>query len=141
MVDIFSKEKRRKIMSSIKSKGTSIEEKFRKALCENKIKGYRINPRIKSNPDFAFIKYKIVVFCDGDFWHGKNYKSLKLRLKDKFWRNKIETNMKRDKKHNRMLKKDGWRILRFWESDINNNTDKCIAKLQLALKKRNFPNK
>ena len=135
MVDVLSKEKRSKVMSSIKSKGTSIEEKFRKALCENKIKGYLINPKIDGNPDFAFTKYKIAIFCDGDFWHGKEYAKLKARLKQKFWKNKIEKNIKRDEKHNRLLRKKGWIVLRFWELDINKNIDKCIDKLKITLKK------
>ena len=123
-------------MSSIKSKGTSIEKKFRNALCENSIKGYHINPRIKGNPDFTFTKYKIAVFCDGDFWHGKSYAKLKKRLKKKFWKTKIETNIKRDKKHNQILRKEGWVILRFWESEINKNVEKCINKLKKRLKNR-----
>lgn len=139
MVDV-SKEKRSKIMASIKSKGTSIEEKFRIALCENKIKGYRINPRIIGNPDFAFTKYKIAIFCDGDFWHGKNYSKLKRRLTHEYWINKIDTNIKRDKRYNKILKQEGWVVLRFWESDINNYIEKCIAKLQKTLnEKRNSP--
>lgn len=123
-------------MSSIKSKGTSIEEKFRKALCENKIRGYRVNPKIKGNPDFAFTKYKIAIFCDGDFWHGKNYSQIKKRLNKKFWINKIETNIKRDRKNNRMLRKEGWIVLRFWESDINGNIKKCIKELKKELPRK-----
>jgi len=137
MVDI-SKEKRSKIMSSIKSKGTSIEERFRIALCENKIKGYRINPKMIGNPDFAFTKYKIAIFCDGDFWHGKDFSQLKRRLNDEYWINKIEKNRNRDKKYDNILKKEGWTVFRFWESEINANINKCIAKLQKILsEKRN----
>ena len=139
MADV-SKEKRSKIMASIKSKGTSIEVQFRIALCENKIRGYRINPRIIGNPDFAFTKYKIAIFCDDDFWHGKNYSKLKRRLNHEYWINKIDTNIKRDKRYNKILKQEGWVVLRFWESDINNNIEKCIAKLKKALnEKRNAP--
>ena len=124
-------------MSSIKSKGTSIEMKLRKALCENKLRGYHINPKINGNPDFAFGKYKIAIFCDGDFWHGKHYKVLKKRLGEKFWRNKIEANIKRDEMHNRLLRREGWSVVRFWESDINNNLEKCINKLKKELLKKN----
>jgi DNA mismatch endonuclease (patch repair protein) len=128
-------------MSSIRSKGTQIEKKLVNCLRRNGINGYRINPNMITHPDFIFPKYKIAIFCDGDFWHGKEYTKLKARLKQKFWKNKIETNIKRDKKHNTMLRKEGWIVLRFWESDINKNIKKCISKLKKELSKNTITDK
>ena len=139
MGEKISIEKRSKIMSSIKSKGTSIENKLRVAMCQSKIRGYRINPRIKGNPDFAFTRLKIAIFCDGDFWHGKDYKKLKKRLTKKLWLDKIGANIERDKKNNKLLKKEGWSVLRLWESDINNDILECVRQIKIILdKKREF---
>ena len=138
MRDVFTKEKRSEVMSLIRSKGTKVEKRFRKALCENNFKGYRINPKFYANPDFIFGKYKVAIFCDGNFWHGKNYKKLKPKLKKKFWREKIERNVKRDKKYNKKLAKSGWVVLRFWESDINKHMDKCMKQVKATLKKRGY---
>lgn len=135
MVDLLSKKMRSKVMSSIKSKGTTIEEKFSNALRNNGIKGYTSNPRMLSHPDFVFKEKKIAIFCDGDFWHGKEYNKLQARLSKNYWKYKIRENVKRDKKYNKILKKEGWVVLRFWESDINNNIIKCIKKVQLTIEK------
>lgn len=136
MTDVFTKEKRSEVMSLIRSKGTGIEETFRRCLDANKLSGYVANPKMLSNPDFIFGKYEIAIFCDGDFWHGKDYIKIKKRLKKKFWRNKIETNIARDFKNTKKLESEGWLVLRFWESEINNNAQECVARVKRALDKR-----
>lgn len=114
-------------MRRVKNKNTNIEILIRRLLFK---KGYRF--RIKSSlfgkPDIIFPRQKIAVFCDGDFWHGKNYLKDKRTYK-KFWRDKIAINIKRDKQVNRRLKKDGWIVLRFWKSNILKNPDKCVEKI------------
>src|SRR5690554_3639957 len=71
MVDVFSKEKRSKIMSHVRSKGNlATEEKLTKLFRENGIKGWRRNYRLFGSPDFVFPKERIAVFVDGEFWHG-----------------------------------------------------------------------
>ena len=89
---------------------------------------YQMYPKMYGNPDFTLEEQKIVVFCDGDFWHGYKYYEKK-RLSKKFWREKIEGNMKRDKKVTRKLRKDGWSVLRFWEHDIEKRTGACIDRI------------
>jgi DNA mismatch endonuclease (patch repair protein) len=129
--DIFSKEKRSKIMSSIRSKDTTIEKKVGLLLKKNKIK-FKKNPRMVGNPDFVITGKKVAIFCDGDFWHGRDYKARKKELSE-FWRKKIERNMERDKETNRRLRKDGWGIIRLWECDINNSPEKCVRKILSSL--------
>ena len=113
-------------------------ERSRRGLCEAKIKGYRINPDIYSKPDFSFGKYKIAIFCDGDFWHGRDYNRLKDKLTKTFWRTKIEKNMERDIRYNKELKNRGWIVLRFWGSEINKDVNKCVNKVKKALNKRGY---
>ena len=130
MTDIFTPEKRSWVMSRIRSKDTKIEKKVASLLRKNKIH-YRRFPKLFGSPDFV-VEKKILVFCDGDFWHGYNYASKKKPPK-KFWREKIERNMARDKKVTGKLRRDGWSVVRLWEHDIENSPEKCIAKIRRVL--------
>ena len=114
-------------MSRIRSKDTKIEKKTASLLRKNKIH-YRRFPKVFGSPDFA-VEKKVLVFCDGDFWHGYHYDKKK-RPPKKFWREKIERNMARDRKVSRKLRRNGWSVLRIWEHDIKKNTDKCMRKIE-----------
>ncbi len=115
-------------MKRIKSKDTSIEIILRKALWK---KGYRYRKNCKDvigKPDLCFKGKKLSVFCDSEFWHGKYLMEGKYipKTNRKFWIEKLEKNIERDKTVNMKLKENGWTVLRFWESDIRKNTDKCV---------------
>ena len=71
MADIFTPEKRSWVMSRIRSKDTKIEKKTASLLRKNKIR-YRRFPKVFGSPDFV-VEKKVIVFCDGDFWHGYQY--------------------------------------------------------------------
>jgi len=114
-------------MSRIKSKNTKIDLAMRKILDESKIK-YEMYPKMFGNPDFIIERKRIAIFCDGDFWHGYRYDERKKPAK-KFWRDKIENNMKRDIRISRRLRRNGWSVLRFWEHDIEKNPDKCKNRI------------
>ena len=81
--------------------------------------GFRFRKNVNSlpgKPDIVFPRQKVAVFCDGDFWHGKDWEARKAKLKKGtnpgYWVKKIETNMARDTRRNRELRADGWRIIR-----------------------------
>ncbi|MBI5378264.1 MAG: very short patch repair endonuclease [Thaumarchaeota archaeon] len=126
MADIFTKEKRSWVMSQIRGKDTKIEKKMGKILSDNRIKFVQ-HPQMLGNPDFRVGKYT-VLFCDGDFWHGYNYEKKKRPAK-KFWKDKIERNMTRDRKITRRLRRDGYSVLRFWEHDIERRPEMCINRI------------
>ena len=130
MADIFSREKRSWVMSRIRSKDTKIEKKMASLLRKNKIH-YRRFPKVFGSPDFI-VEKKILVFCDGDFWHGYRY-SRKKKPPKKFWRDKIERNMGRDRKVSRKLRADGWHVVRLWEHDIETSPEKCVGKIRRCL--------
>lgn len=127
MADRFSKEKRSWVMSRIRSKNTSIDLKMKDLLSAMKC-NFIMYPKMYGNPDFILEDKKIAIFCDGDFWHGYKY-SEKKKPTNIYWKNKIETNMKRDKKISRTLRNQGWSVLRFWEHDLNKRNDVCINKI------------
>ncbi len=127
-------EKSHKNMSRIHGKDTSIELTLRKALWK---KGYRYRKNCKwlpGTPDIVLTKHKIAIFCDSEFFHGKDWNVLKKKLESgknsDYWIAKIEKNIARDIEKDRMLQVDGWSVLHFWGKDILNNTDECIATIE-----------
>jgi DNA mismatch endonuclease (patch repair protein) len=102
---------------------------------------YKKNVReITGKPDIVFSKYRLCVFVDGDFWHGREWKrrgfgSLKDAFKrnQKFWVKKISSNVERDKKVNKQLKEEGWNVLRVWESDILADVNLVADKVEKKL--------
>ena len=130
MTDIFTPEKRSWVMSRIRSKDTKIEKKTASLLRKNKLH-YRRFPKVFGSPDFA-VEKKVMVFCDGDFWHGYRY-SKKKKPPKKFWRDKIERNMERDRKVTRRLRTDGWSVVRLWEHDIEKRPGSCLRRIKTIL--------
>ena len=130
MADIFTPQKRSWIMSRIRSKDTKIEKKMAHLLRKNRIH-YRRFPKIFGSPDFV-VEKKVLVFCDGDFWHGYLY-DRKKKPQKKFWRDKIERNMERDRKVSRKLRADGWSVVRLWEHYIEKSPEKCVGKIRRCL--------
>lgn len=131
-MDKLTKKQRRKNMQAVKSKGSKIEKMLAKALWH---KGYRYRKNDKTvfgKPDLTFKKYKIAIFCDSEFWHGKNWKKRKHDHKTNkdFWHAKIERNIERDKEVNAELLKKGWTILRFWGKEIEKDLVSCIDKIE-----------
>lgn len=116
-------------MSRIRSKNTSLEIEFRKLLWKNGLGRYRIHYNLPGKPDIVYVSKKIVIFLDGDFWHGYNWKKLGKVPPKKYWQKKIQKNIDRAKKYNKMLKKDGWKVIRIWEHEVKKNPEKCIKKL------------
>jgi DNA mismatch endonuclease (patch repair protein) len=125
-----------KIMSAIKSEDTKPELLLGSAMWRLGLR-YRKHYKIKGKPDFVFIKAKIAVFCDGDFWHGHNWKirglsSLEEELAsyNDFWRKKIMRNIERDKEVTDFLKSEGWTVIRFWESEVKVSAHDCALKVK-----------
>jgi DNA mismatch endonuclease (patch repair protein) len=116
------------IMSHIKSKDTKPELLLRRALWRKGFR-YRIHRRDIGNADIVFIKEKIAVFVDGEFWHGRCWKEQGKIPPKGYWQNKIMRNMERDNKTNDTLISEGWYIFRFWDSEVINSLDKCVAKI------------
>lgn len=133
-MDRLTQEQRRKNMQKIKSKDTKIEIMLRKALWN---RGYRYRKnytKLPGKPDIVLTQYKIVIFCDGEFFHGKDWAVLKPRLEKgnngEFWISKISRNMKRDNEVNKRLLFEGWTVIRFWGDEIKKHTDECVKVVE-----------
>jgi DNA mismatch endonuclease (patch repair protein) len=136
------KETTYRIMSAVKSKDTSAERVLGKAMWRMGLR-YRKHYRIRGKPDFVLVKAKIAVFCDGDFWHGNNWRVRGLRSLEEelaghsdFWVRKITRNIERDAEVNKVLRKEGWLVMRFWERQIRRSADRCAMRVLKARKRR-----
>lgn len=133
-MDNLTKEQRHKNMKNIKSKDTKIEVVLRKELWH---RGYRYRKNyneLPGKPDIVLTKQKIVIFCDSEFFHGKDWEVLKPRLEKgnnaNYWLKKIERNITRNQEINQQLNFLGWTVVRFWGKEILNNTDECIKVIE-----------
>lgn len=115
-----------KTAKKIKSKNTKIEQVLGKAMWA---KGLRYRKHCKDvfgKPDFCFKRKKIAIFCDSEFWHGKNYlEGEEFKTNTDFWETKIKRNIERDLEVNVYLENNGWTVIRFWGKEIERNTDVC----------------
>lgn len=119
-------------MQSNKSKGTKPELLLAKAMWQLGLRYRKNSKTVFGKPDFSFKKYKIAVFVDGEFWHGKDWEIRKADIKSnrEFWIAKIERNMQRDKEVTGRLKAEGWEILRFWGKEVAKNPQMFAVKIQ-----------
>jgi DNA mismatch endonuclease (patch repair protein) len=117
-----SSEKASRNLAKIKGTETAGEKLLRSTLWKL---GLRFRKNVKSlpgKPDVVFPREKVAVFCDGDFWHGRNWAKDRRRLKQgsnaPYWLAKIAANRGRDKRYNKELERLGWVVIRIWESDV-----------------------
>jgi DNA mismatch endonuclease (patch repair protein) len=128
-MDDLSKEDRRKNMQNIRSKNTMPELLVINELKRRKIYFAKHADKIFGKPDIVFRRKKVIVFIDSDFWHYNPKIFIMPATNVEYWNKKILKNHERDKLVNKTLKKEGWRILRFLESDIKKDTNKIVDKI------------
>ncbi|MDH4185888.1 MAG: very short patch repair endonuclease [Nitrospira sp.] len=135
MADVFSKNKRSKIMAAVRSSGNKKTEKFIERLFRrNGIVGWRRQLSLPGKPDFAFRQGRLALFVDGCFWHGCS-KHCRIPVSNhNYWLQKIARNCARDKDVARQLRGGGWRVLRFWEHDLSNES-RLLTRLARVLAK------
>ncbi len=134
----YTTPQRSKIMGKIRGKNTKPELAFRKALWHAGYR-YRIDyKKLIGKPDILLKKYKTAIFIDGEFWHGHNWEERKHKIKSnrEFWIPKIERNIQRDDEVNKELKRLGYVVFRFWESEVKKNLDACVQKVTHRLKQK-----
>lgn len=141
-MDRLTKEQRHRNMSANKGKDTKIEVLFGRLLWNAGIRYRKNDRRVFGKPDFVIQKSKIAIFCDGEFWHGRNWEKRKNDHKSntEFWHSKIERNIARDKEVNEHLKAEGWQVFRFWETEIIKEPDKCLSKILNHMNTRTLSN-
>lgn len=96
---------------------------------------------LPGRPDLVIPAARLVVFCDGDFWHGRSLRSRLSKLKRghnaSYWVSKIKSNVQRDRRVDRLLRDAGWTFLRLWETDVRADPHKAAAVVLSAIARRN----
>lgn len=137
-MDVHTKDQRSYNMSRVKSKNTRPEKIMFSMLKEADYKFKKHYPVI-GRPDIAFQDYKVAVFIDGEFWHGKDFNDWKDKL-TAFWYKKIMENVRRDRKNRSLLRVRGWHVMRLWGREIVENPDKSVKKLKRFIEKNRHNN-
>lgn len=134
MVDRLTPERRSLLMSRVRSKNTSPEIALRSALHAAGLTGYRLHRRdLAGRPDLAYGRWKVAVFVDGEFWHGKKFDRDKA---SQFWRDKIDANVARDARVNEALASAGWTVVRVWDTEVKRDPNACACLVRDALAAR-----
>ena len=117
-----------KRMANIKLKKGEAETLLAKVLWHRGIRYRRNYCTLPGSPDIVITRSKIVIFVDGEFWHGYNWEKRKQQLKSnrEYWIEKIEENIARDERNDVLLKQAGWIVIHFWEKQVKTNIDKCL---------------
>ena len=120
-----------KRMSHVHLKRGAAETALAKALWHKGYR-YRLNyKKLPGSPDIAITKYRIAIFLDGEFWHGYDWATRKASLKTnrEYWTEKIEENMARDVRNDRLLQAADWTVLHFWEKEVKKDIDSCVENV------------
>lgn len=140
-MDVHTSSQRSKNMRAIKSTGTKDEVRLAKALWHLGYRYRKNNKSVFGKPDLTFKKYKIAIFVDSEFFHGKEWETQKNRIKSNqaFWHKKIERNMQRDIEVNNYLESKGWKVIRFWSKEVKKDLESCLEKIAGELKFDTIP--
>lgn len=133
MADNLTPEQRSYCMSRVKGKDTGLEIRVRSELHK---RGLRFRKHVKDlpgKPDIVFARARVIVFVDGDFWHGYRFSSWRHKVAN-FWQVKIAKNRERDAKNRRKLRALGWTVVRLWEHQVERSFDQCIDRIVAAVR-------
>ena len=123
-------------MSRIKCKDTGIEVRVRSALHRRGLRFRKHVKELPGKPDIVFGKARVVVFMDGDFWHGYQFSTWQDKVSD-FWKEKISKTQKRDHRNHRKLIEMGWTVIRLWQHEVKQDFDSCIERIVVAVRGTN----
>lgn len=122
-------------MSSVRNRDTDIEQAVRSELHR---RGYRFRKHVRAlpgSPDIVFPGPAVAVFVDGDFWHGFRFPCWRDDLAE-FWQKKIAKNRARDRRNHRKLRKMGWKVIRLWQHQIEDDLEACVTRVADAVDER-----
>lgn len=126
-------------MSHVKTKRNSAEVMIAKSLWHRGYR-YRLNYKaLPGSPDIALTKYRIAIFIDGEFWHGKDFEQRKNKLKNNkdYWIEKIQENIDRDLRNDKLLRQMDWYPIHFWSNDVIKYCNQCIDEIIYTIEDRN----
>jgi DNA mismatch endonuclease (patch repair protein) len=128
MADNLTREQRSRTMSRIRRADTGPELTVRRLL---HAQGLRFRLHVSSLPgcpDVVFVRARVIVFIDGDFWHGWKFDQWRHKLAP-YWAAKIARNRARDRSNFRKLRRRGWKVVRVWEHQIERDALRCTERI------------
>jgi DNA mismatch endonuclease (patch repair protein) len=135
MPDHLTPEQRSRAMKRVKLKDGSLEKSVQRELRACCLRFKRHVRALPGRPDIVFPNEQVAVFVDGDFWHGWRLPAWEHKLSP-FWRDKLRTNRARDQRNFRRLRALGWRVIRLWQHEVQNDIETCMTRVLKALSGR-----
>src|SRR6266481_3681113 len=132
MPDRMTPEQRSRAMKSVKLKDGPLERLIQRELRKIGLRFQRNYKQLQGSPDIVFVKKKVAVFIDGDFWHGWRLPAWEHKL-TAFWKSKLRANRRRDQRNFRRLRAADWTVIRLWEHQILSDSRACIDRIVRAL--------
>lgn len=128
----------RKRMANVKLKNGKAEQLLAKRLWHSGLRYRKNYKKLPGSPDIAITSSHIAIFVDGEFWHGFEWESRKMRLKSnrEYWIEKIEENIRRDQKNDLLLESSGWRVFHFWEKQVLKDVEMCAETVINAVREK-----
>ncbi len=135
MADNLTPQQRSYMMSRVRSVDTRPELVVRKLAHARGLRFRKHCAWLAGRPDLVFVASKVVVFVDGDYWHGWRFPQWKNKLAP-YWKAKIERNRRRDATNFRKLRRDGWRVIRIWEHQLERDAEVCMKHIESVVRSR-----
>ncbi len=134
----MTEEQRSYCMSRIRGRDTSIERILSRSLWHRGLRFRKNSKAVYGHPDISIRKYRIAIFCDGDFWHGYDWENRKDSIKSHrdYWIPKIERNMQKDVEVNHVLESMGYTVIRVWEHEIRQSPEDVSAMIERIIAER-----
>jgi len=134
MADNMTRAQRSRTMSRIRKTNTQPELAVRRLCFARGLRYRKYVASLPGKPDMVFPGPKVVVFIDGDFWHGWQFHRWDHKLSSTYWKDKIRGNMERDRRNCASLRKAGWKVVRIWEHEVEKDLEACVDKVEIAVR-------
>ncbi len=121
-------------MSRVRSTDTTPELAIRKLAHARGLRFRKHCGWLPGRPDLVFVRSKVVVFVDGDYWHGWRFPAWSDKLAA-YWKQKIRSNRRRDLRNFRHLRREGWLVIRLWEHDVERDAERCVDRIEAAVRR------
>ena len=128
----LTKSQRSYCMSQVKNTGTDIEQAVWSSLKKRRLPFETNSKHLPGKPDVVFPRAMVAVFIDGDFWHGYRFPNWRDQVSE-FWQTKIEINRRRDQRNFRKLRRLGWRVVRVWQHQVEQDLESCVDRIKTVI--------